>query len=483
MISVAVEDRFGVVWSRGDGEPRVGELSLGPGYLAIDTPTRSGPGAWIAAEQVASMRHAEPAEQLRSIQTLVVDSAVGRVAIAPFEEEQRTRLEGALTAFAASPSPTRPLRLVIAGAGVAGLEAALAVRERAGARVTVTILSAQPYFTYRPLLVMEPFGEPAPRYSLERIAAEQGATLEIGTVASIDTTRCLLLTESEAELRYDVLLVTLGARTRPAVAGALTFGGATTRAVAAIVDRVETRQEHLTLVVPKGVFWTLPLYELALLTSRRVPASSAGAITVVTSEHEPLGVLGADASETVTQLLTERNVRILTNREALRVEGDTLVIAPSEKLRTDHVIALPHLEGPWLHGLPHDRDGYLPTDRFAHVAGLSTVLAAGDATTFPIKQGGIGAQQAEVAAGVIAARAAMNAMPDPFDPVIEAHFMTGGEPIYTRTRLEIGVGTASVVSALPFVPRLHKMPGGRLSRYLASCQTAASCRTRGRCSG
>lgn len=50
-----------------------------------------------------------------------------------------------------------PLKVLIAGAGPAGLEAALAVRELAGDRVTITLLAPEDELAYRPLSVADPF--------------------------------------------------------------------------------------------------------------------------------------------------------------------------------------------------------------------------------------------------------------------------------------------------------------------------------------
>ena len=67
-------------------------------------------------------------------------------------------------------------------------------------------------------------------------------------------------------------------------------------------------------------------------------------------------------------------------------------------------MALPRLEGPRLRRLLR-RTGLPPDRPFGQVHGEIDVWAAGDATRFPLKQGGIAAQQADAAAESIAARA------------------------------------------------------------------------------
>jgi NADPH-dependent 2,4-dienoyl-CoA reductase/sulfur reductase-like enzyme len=58
--------------------------------------------------------------------------------------------------------------------------------------------------------------------------------------------------------------------------------------------------------------------------------------------------------------------------------------------------------------VPVSNDGFVPVGEFSRVPGMAEhVFAAGDATNFPIKHGGFGAQQADVAAAGIAALAGL----------------------------------------------------------------------------
>ena len=57
-------------------------------------------------------------------------------------------------------------------------------------------------------------------------------------------------------------------------------------------------------------------------------------------------------------------------------------------------------------------------DEHGRVSGIEDVYAAGDATTFPIKQGGLAAQQAVAAAEAIVARHGTDLDPQPFRPVL-----------------------------------------------------------------
>jgi sulfide:quinone oxidoreductase len=74
---------------------------------------------------------------------------------------------------------------------------------------------------------------------------------------------------------------------------------------------------------------------------------------------------------------------------------------------------------------------------------LDDVFAAGDVTAFPVKQGGLAAQQAEAAAATIAAATGADVQPRPFRPVLRGLVLTGGSPQYLRAELTGGTGDTS----------------------------------------
>ena len=83
--------------------------------------------------------------------------------------------------------------------------------------------------------------------------------------------------------------------------------------------------------------------------------------------------------------------------------GNRLELDHGASVPADAAIVLPPLQGPWIEGLPNDDHGFIPVDRHGRVAGAPGVYAAGDATAFPIKQGGLATQQADAAPRAIAA--------------------------------------------------------------------------------
>ena len=137
------------------------------------------------------------------------------------------------------------------------------------------------------------------------------------------------------------------------------------------------------------------------------------------------------------------------------------------RLRADRVIALPELYGPCVRGIPLGENGFIPTDAYGRVRDAENIYAAGDATEFPVKHGGIAAQQAHVVAESIAARAGAPVTPQPFSPVIRGILLTGDKPLYLTARLAGGHGLSSELSEAPSWSSPSKIAAKYLGPYLA----------------
>jgi sulfide:quinone oxidoreductase len=164
------------------------------------------------------------------------------------------------------PARIRPTRkrphVLIAGGGVAGVEALLALRALAGQGPSIELVSPDPDLAYRPLRVTEPFqlGE-VRRFSLEDITGDQRASFRPGALTSVDPAGRRARLRSGEWIAYDALLVATGARAREALPGARAFSGrAGTNDLAAVLDAVRAgRIRHLAFAVPDAVSWPLPL--------------------------------------------------------------------------------------------------------------------------------------------------------------------------------------------------------------------------------
>lgn len=363
----------------------------------------------------------------------------------------------------------RPLHVLVVGAGVAGLEAALALRDLAEDRVEVEMLAPEDDFVYRPLSVAEPFrqGE-ARRFPLARLVELAGAKLTRGTLASLDLDGHRATTADGEVLEWDVVLVTLGARTREGIPGGLTFRGPDDRdALTKLVDEGAAGGfGHLTFALPTLAAWPLPLYELALMAKTRLEDSGATGvqIDIVTPEDQPLAVFGREASASVRELLERRNVGLLTHTTPVVYRDGALVVVPGRAIRTDRVVSLPVPQGRRIPGLPDDGQGFVRTDQFGAVEGRDDVYAAGDITAFPLKQGGIATQQADAAAASIAALAGADVEPEPFKPVLRGLLLTGLTPQFLTASL---LDDSSAADTEPLWWPPAKIVGHYLAPFLA----------------
>jgi sulfide:quinone oxidoreductase len=364
------------------------------------------------------------------------------------------------------------VKVLIAGGGVAALEALMALRELAEERVSLELVTPTPEFAYRPLAVAEPFGfADVRRYDVVRMAADHGADVHIGSIKSVDTAATHIDTWEGRRLPYDLALIAIGARAATAIPGSVTLQGPgyTGRFRAVLRDLEERRVLHVAFAVPPGASWPLPLYELALMTATHVAQRGVDGVrlTLVTPEAQPLELFGDAASRTVRDLLDDRGIELHTSRYPTRFEEGKLSLVPDETLAVERVVSLPSVLGPQLDGLPADADGFIPVDLHGLVQGEHDVYAAGDATNSPIKQGGVACQQADAAAEAIAARVGAAVEPRPFQPVLRGLLLTGSTPRYMRAEVSGGRGEDWRVSdhALWWPP--SKIAGKRLAPYLA----------------
>jgi sulfide:quinone oxidoreductase len=204
--------------------------------------------------------------------------------------------------------------------------------------------------------------------------------------------------------------------------------------VLAEVARGHRRQ--VVVVVPPGATWSLPAYELAIMARTEMRSVPDASVALVTFEREPLRIFGEAAGAAMRALLTQHEINLRTDVHAVHVTDDVLWFESGLAVIADTVISLPRLVGPGIPGLPATDDGFLPTDAHGYVMGAERVLAAGDATTFPVKQGGLATQQADAAAATIAHELGAAVETRPFAPVLRGLLLTGGAPLYLRAELD-----------------------------------------------
>jgi sulfide:quinone oxidoreductase len=350
----------------------------------------------------------------------------------------------------------RPPKVLVAGGGVSGLETVLALQSLAPGWFDIDMLAPERHFVDRQPAIGAPFEPIRPvRSELSAIAEDLGFGLTRDALDRVDAAGHEALTQGGSRMAYDVLVLALGARPVAAVQGALPFRG--WQDAAAVEDALETigsGPTRVAYVARSAATWTLPLYELALQTGAWAKERDVIAdVLLATAEREPLEVFGSRASRQVADLLRAGGVRFIPNAEVDRVQDGCLRIGSEGSIRVDLAVALPVLLGPAVTGVPQDIAGFTAVDERGRVSGLDDVYAVGDMTSRPLKQGGLAAQQADVAARAIVASAGAPVRVEPYRPVLRAMLVSGRVPLYLQNP-----------------PADHDVvaPDSQLARYLAT---------------
>ncbi len=362
-------------------------------------------------------------------------------------------------------------RVLVAGGGVAAVETVLALRELAGERVAVTVLAPGEELVYRPMTVREPFSYAAAgRYPLAPIVRELGAELVTDALDRVERERRTVFTEGGLELPYDALVLALGAQPRARFPHAVTIDDRhMDETLHGLVQGIEGGHlKSVTFLVPERMGWQLPVYELALMMSGRAyDMDVRPQITIVTAEPSPLALFGDTVSARVAELLASAGVETFTSSWAETPAANEVVVEPDgRRLAPTRAIALPELYGPAVRGLPAGEHGFLAIDDHCRVRDAGPVFAAGDATDFPVKHGGLGTQEADAAAEAIAALAGAAVDPQPFRPVVHAMLLTDARPLYLSASLAGSRTVSSEVSETPTWSPPAKIAARFLGPYL-----------------
>lgn len=304
------------------------------------------------------------------------------------------------------------LRVVVAGAGLAGMEAALAVEAFAEGLAHVTLVDPGRRFappataTGRAFGIAPPIDTPLPH-----IVGLTGASFRQSRLVAVDPRRRLAMLAGGELLVYDHLVIAVGGRAVPHLSSALTFRGhADADALGDLVSGMVAHAERggagdLAVVIPPGCGWPLAGYEIALMAREQLVAAGQGGrsrVEVVTAESTPLAMFEPSAGELVVQKLRRAGIGILCGEVASSFHWGRLTTAGGRVREVDRVVALATMRGPQLQGLPTDPLGFVRCDARGEVPGAPGVRVVGDAGTFPLKEGGVACHQADSVAADIA---------------------------------------------------------------------------------
>jgi sulfide:quinone oxidoreductase len=304
------------------------------------------------------------------------------------------------------------------------------------------------------------------------LTQSRGVHHQLSSVTAVDPQVQEVQLSNGQSLDYDFLLIAIGAQPRSVIPGALTFwtGGSSVDVRQVLAEMEDDVARRVVFAVPGGATWPLPLYELALqaATHFKKRGIKGRNLSLVTPERSPLEIFGRKAAAEIEALLRSHGIELVMGARPQALVYGKLTFEGGGSVPADRAIALPRLYGPELEGVPHDENGFIPTDEHGRVPGLRAVYAAGDATTCTVKQGGIAAQQADAAAEMIAREAGAPVVPKPFRPVMRGVLLTGERPRYMRTVLGERRDELSVISRRPLWWPPGKIAGRYLAPYLAT---------------
>lgn len=354
-----------------------------------------------------------------------------------------------------------PRRIVIAGGGVAALEACIAIRALGGDAVSPIVVAPNTDFSFRARSVGEPFGQPASsRVPLADVLGDLSIPHERAAISTVDPVAKVVRTVEGMSLPYQGLLVAVGGTPFPAYTHGISFdrtSGPPDAFDELLADIEANLVTSVAFVVPEAAGWVMPAYDLALqLAAWSLRHEVKAEIQMVTAETAPLDCFGSEASRRVEAVLDAAGIRLVCDTEPVLV-SDTIMTAAGRWITADRIVSLPRLAGPRIRGLPCDSSGFIEVDAQGSVAGCPGVYAAGDGASHLRKQGGLAAQQADRAARALLREAGLR-VPEPAGPpALRGALATPEGPLFLESS-STGYGVGRYTSTATLTP-LWDPPG------------------------
>jgi NADH dehydrogenase FAD-containing subunit len=326
-------------------------------------------------------------------------------------------------------------RVVVAGAGFAGLEAAFLLHMRLGDRVHIDLVSEAPRFVFRPNSIYIPFGADPESLivDLDKPLRRRHIPFVEGRVREVDPDARSVALEDGRRLPYDHLVIATGASMQPGEVPGLADHASTiwtSQEMLALRGRLEETlrraragaRQRVLFAVPPNNKCSGPLYEMVFMLEtwlRREGVRDAVDIAYRTYEASFIQAFGPRLHEVVTAEFAERGIDGRTGTPLTKVRPDGAVFGDGSVESYDLLIAFPpYVAATRWDALPSDERGFLKTDLATRgVTGHPGVYAPGDAGDFPVKQAFLAFLQADAVAERIAAEITGDEAGAGFDPV------------------------------------------------------------------
>ena len=304
-------------------------------------------------------------------------------------------------------------RILVVGAGFAGLYAAIGLKRAARDGHRVTVVNPENFMQYQPFLPEVASGTIDPRAVVVPLRTTlRHCEIVVGTVNRVDHAErravATLADGKERELEYDVIVIAPGSTSRVLPIPGLAENGVGFKTVqeaihlrnhvlsrldvAAASDDEDRRRAALTFVfVGGGYAGVEALGELedlvrdAMRTYRSLAPSHPRWILVDVAP-KILPELGDDLASYAKDRLVERGVEIAVNTRLESYLEGTVVLSDGSSFRADTLVWTAGVRPSSLakaSGLPVDDAGRILTDDYLRVRGVDDAWAAGDAAAVP----------------------------------------------------------------------------------------------------
>ncbi|MEU7317340.1 FAD-dependent oxidoreductase [Streptomyces sp. NPDC007083] len=383
-------------------------------------------------------------------------------------------------------------RVVVLGAGYAGMSAAIQLAARSNRRegVGVTVVNAQERFTERMRLHMTATGQRLAELSIPELLEGTGARFVRGWVTAVDADARSVRIDDDRVLHYDTLVYALGSvADTSAVPGAEDHAYTLSSAPDAelLADRLRRLGSGTVVVAGSGLTGTESAAEIA----ERHPELDV----VLQGRTEPGAAMNPKAKAYVHAALDRLGVQVRTGAEVVKVLPDGVELAGGERIAADAVlwtsgtrVSPPAAAA----GLAVDRRGRIVTDATLRSVSHPDVYAIGDAAAIRQRYGVLhGTCQGGMPTGVHAAlsieRILRGKQPKPFrfgyyhtpvslgrgDAVVQfTRPDDSPRRIFLTGRMAVRYKETVTASPWPTYGRMKKMPtsgvfwprGGRFTR-------------------
>jgi sulfide:quinone oxidoreductase len=326
-------------------------------------------------------------------------------------------------------------RVVILGAGFAGLETAYMLRMKLDDAVDLTVVCDRDTFLFKPNTIYIPFGadEQSLLIPLDKPLHKRHIAFHQARVEAVDVDPQRVSLEDGTILPYDFLVVGTGATMRPDEVPGLGEHASTIwtpaemRSLGGRLEAMRRRAlggEHLDVLflVPPNNKCSGPLYEIVFMLEtwlRRQGIRDQISLTYSTYEKSFIHAFGPRLHTVVIEEFRDRGIDGHTEDVVTRVLEGEVIYQEGATRHFDELVSFPpYAAAVGYEGLPADDRGFLACDLATRgVEGHENVYAPGDAGDFPVKQAFLAFLEADAVAGHIASRVGGGGFATSFDPV------------------------------------------------------------------